>query len=168
MLESFYDIKPLEEWLDPDNGLIYQNNESFSTLNVVPSSFGHTLVIPKRIVYKATDMTPEELWLFYEALEKTKNEISGLANDNTERILDLYRKWIEDDDLNGKLPARERLSVVMKDIEDGNIQGFTDFRNYGENAGQMVRQYHEQIVPRFQKGLKGGGESLFKYLHQTE
>lgn len=166
MIETFYDIKPLEEWLDSDNGLIYENDVSFAALNAVPSSFGHTLIIPKRIVYKATDMNPEELWLFCNASEKAQHEINNLAGNSPEQILKIYRKWMEDEDLNERLPARERLSVICRDFVDGYIRGFTSFRNYGEEAGQRVRQYHEQLVPRLKDGLNGGGEAMFRYLHQ--
>jgi|APSaa5957512622_1039677.scaffolds.fasta_scaffold97093_2 diadenosine tetraphosphate (Ap4A) HIT family hydrolase len=167
MIDNFYDIKPLEDWLTEESGLICQNANAFVALNVVPSSFGHALVVSKRVVYKATDLTPEELWGLERAKEVGMEQLRILITRTPDRITELYKRWAGDERLNAKVPCKTRIEIVMKDLEkDGNFGDGQVFENHGSRAGQMVRQYHRQIVPRHRSDLNGAGEALFQYLHR--
>jgi diadenosine tetraphosphate (Ap4A) HIT family hydrolase len=166
MIDSFYSIKPLEDWLTTESGLIYKNEDAFVSLNVVPSTFGHSLVIPKRVVYKATQLSPEELWNLEGAKEQGLERLHYLVTQDPEHISSLYLAWASDTALNKALPCRERIEAVMGDLERGEFTGEGNiFENVGEKAGQMVRHYHKQIVPRHRPDLSGGGEAFFQYLH---
>ncbi|MEK6960406.1 MAG: HIT domain-containing protein [Nanoarchaeota archaeon] len=167
MIDSFYDIKPLEDWLKEESGLICQNENAFVTLNTVPSAFGHSLVIPKRKVYKATDLTPQEIWNLQKAKETGLEQLHFLINENPDRILRQYQLWIEDAAMNARLPCRDRISGVTPDLDQGPFYGQANiFENQGQDAGQMIRHYHIQIVPRFRQELGGGGAAFFEYLHK--
>jgi diadenosine tetraphosphate (Ap4A) HIT family hydrolase len=166
MKDNFYQIKPLEEWLTSESGLIVQNDSAFVSLAVNPSAFGHSLVIPKKIVYKATELSPQELMDLHRAKEVGLVQLHYLVAQNLDHIVGLYKKWAGDDDLNEKLSCRERIEIVMKDFEQGKFNGAGNvFENVGQQAGQMVKHYHLQIVPRFREDLKGNGDALYRYLH---
>lgn len=167
MLDSFYNIRNLELWLKPENGLVCHNDHAFVSLNVIPSSFGHSLVIPKRKVLKATELSPEELHYLHRAKEEGLIQLSYLINNNPDHIIKVYGSWANDETLNSSLPCRERIERVMDDLNEGQFSGEANvFENIGESAGQTVAHYHMQIVPRFRKDLRGCGEALFKYLHE--
>ena len=108
MLDSFYDIKPLESWLESDQGAICENEDAFVCLNIVPSVYGHSLVIPKKKVYKATDLTPKELWNFEKLKETSVEQLHHLITQNPDHILGLYQAWAEDEKLNETLPCKKK------------------------------------------------------------
>jgi len=167
MIDSFYDIKPLEEWLKEESGLICQNKYAFVSLNLVPSAFGHSLVIPKRKVYKATDLTPRELWNLQRAKETGLEQLHFLITENPDKVREQYRRWTEDAAMNARSPCRDRIRAVTPDLHEGGFQGQANiFENLGPDAGQIIRHYHLQIVPRFRQDLKGGGQAFFEYLHK--
>jgi diadenosine tetraphosphate (Ap4A) HIT family hydrolase len=148
-------------------GCIVSREHAFVALNVVPSAFGHSLVIPVRPdVYRESDMTPEELWHFARAKEQAFDVLSHMIRATPGYFIDLYRKWASDEALNAKLPCASRIEVILEDLEQGTFDGAGNvFENHGAKAGQMVRQYHRQIVPRFPDGVKGGGEAFYRHLH---
>lgn len=167
MIDSFYDIKPLEDWLKEESGLICHNEDAFVTLNMAPSAFGHSLVIPKRKVYKATDLTPQELWNLQRAKETGLEQLHFLISENPDRILNQYQRWSKDAAINARLPCRDRIRIVTQDLAQGRFQGQANvFENLGQEAGQMIRHYHLQIVPRNRLDLGGGGAAFFEYLHK--
>lgn len=166
MVKTFYDIRPLDEWRKDENGFIFENQEAFVVLNVVPSAFGHVLVIPKRVVSKATDLTLEELHFLHQAKESSLHRLRLLIINNAKYIPVLYDKWAKDPKLNANLPCKSRIEAVLGDVVHGEFTGEVNiFENIGKKAGQMIDHYHLQIVPRFQYGFKGGSEAFFKHLH---
>jgi diadenosine tetraphosphate (Ap4A) HIT family hydrolase len=166
MLNSFYDIRPLEEWLDtdPGNGLIYHNKHAISTLSVTPSSPLHTVIFPVKVVYEPTDLDPGELFGLFEAEMETKKRVMGLTKEDGLRVLRIYEKWMNDEALNKQMNdmPKERISRVLEHLGE-ELMGFTHFANIGENVGQIVKHYHFQLVPRYTKG--GAGEILLKHEH---
>jgi diadenosine tetraphosphate (Ap4A) HIT family hydrolase len=168
MIDNFFQIKSLEAWLDPAEGCILSREHAFVALNVKPSAFGHSLVIPVRSdVYRETDMTPEQLWDFAAAKEEAFDVLCDRIFRDPGFFVDLYRRWTVDPKLQG-LGCAPNIEVVLRDLEQGTLDGSGHvFENKGKRAGQMVRQYHRQVVPRFPDDsvIKGGCQAFYHHLH---
>ena len=63
--------------------------------------------------------------------------------------------------------VKKRIEVILEDLMKSEFHGAANiFENIGLAAGQMIRHYHRQIIPRFRPDLNGGGEAFFEYLHK--
>ncbi|MBW2972026.1 hypothetical protein KY359_03240 [Candidatus Woesearchaeota archaeon] len=169
MPDNFYQIKPLEEWKGTETGGILHNHVGVASLNVVPSSFAHLIVFPyDESPVKATDMKPDDLWHLLDLLYQAKDKLVGILHEDPEQIFAVYRRWAEDPKLNNdRFQVRPTLERVAKDMMIGTYIGHGQrFENIGGTAGRLVKQYHEQFVPRYGAELRGCGEALFEYLDQ--
>ncbi|MBM3247110.1 HIT domain-containing protein [Candidatus Pacearchaeota archaeon] len=165
MIDSLYDMKPLGEWLDYARGCIWRNDAAFVALNLVPSTLGHCLVAPRRVVGSLSELTAGELRGFIEAKEQGLKALKGVISTDSNSILRVYDLWDMDAELEKKVPGSvKRRAVVIRDLEQGPCEGANYFENHGETAGQMIRHFHGQLVPRYGIG-KGMGAAIFNLTH---
>jgi len=157
-------MKPLEEWLDETRGCVYRNEHAFVALNAVPSTFGHSLVAPIRVVSKISELSDVELRAFLDAKENGGEQLKLIVTNSPGLILDVYDFWNRNAELEKILKGSSaRRNLVLRDTENPCL-GWNYFENVGESAGQMIAHFHGQITPRYGVG-KGVGTAIFNLTH---
>jgi diadenosine tetraphosphate (Ap4A) HIT family hydrolase len=165
MIENLYKMKPLEEWLDKSKGCVYSNEHAFLALNAVPSTFGHSLVAPIRVVSKLSELSDTELRAYMDAKENGGEQLRKMVTEVPRIIMNVYDTWNNNPALEKILPgSTARRNLVVRDLESGACLGWNYFENMGESAGQMIAHFHGQITPRYGNG-KGVGTAIFNLTH---
>lgn len=163
MLNTFYQIKSLEEWLQKENGCIASNDHALATLSVTPVAWGHLTVFPIRHVREEIELLPEELAGFARAACEGRKTIEQLCREGT-WIKDTYARFEQDPKvirIGGDVKIRR-----VRRMQRGNPLGFNGYENLGEAAGQLINHYHRHFIPRFIRG-KGGGDA-FERTHASD
>jgi diadenosine tetraphosphate (Ap4A) HIT family hydrolase len=112
-IDGFFKLKSLEEWGNPETGGILETDDTIAALNLVPAKFGHILFFSKN--QKAHDLvekdkngayvlSEQERTDFIKASHQAMQEIHDILQEDPERILQVYKKWIKDDKLMSKIP----------------------------------------------------------------
>lgn len=114
--------------------LIDQNEESFSIIPTTPLKLGHAMVLPKRHVLMASDLSENELKSFFALVDNIKNMVKKSSNQDPILLINTGKHKTQDHFHLHIVPSRGNLRALI-----AHHEGIPERQEISKNEMKKMR-----------------------------